>query len=124
MTRIEMTGADEAHYRSAMERQSRAIVFPDGLSRHVTLTNWQWEAFDRAQEQVGSTWLVTAIYRHALRRWLKESFRDAADSVDAGARAADTHGPARFERRLRHSLHRMIHVAMPSVTGCGEAAND
>jgi hypothetical protein len=49
-TKITMTGADEAHYRDATASQTRVIAFPDGVTRHITLTTRQWQVFDALPE--------------------------------------------------------------------------
>lgn len=50
-TKITITGADEAHYLSASKETSRLIRFPDGISRHITLSNWHWEVLDRLHKK-------------------------------------------------------------------------
>ena len=66
-TRITLTGADKAHYLNATGLSSRVVRFPDGITRHVTLTNWEWEVVDWHTDVEG--WPRSALpelaYQHA-----------------------------------------------------------
>src|SRR5690242_12840778 len=78
-TKITMTGADEADYRHITGMQSRTITFPDGLSRHITLTNWEWEVYDREHAETAPfEFLPQAAWRGAHRVWLVLTFNDTA----------------------------------------------
>lgn len=48
-----MTGADEAHYFSISQMQSRLVMFPDHQPRHFTLKSWHWEVLDRLHKDKG-----------------------------------------------------------------------
>lgn len=136
--KIEMTGADGAEYHSIVGLQSRLVVFPDGITRHITLNNWHWEVFDRSHEDAATQYLLEGAYLHALEFWLQDSFKEAAaprrglvgQLAALRDNASDITDPppsrtgARFDARLRRSLVQMISVAMADVTGRAARAND
>lgn len=95
-TKITMTGADEAHYLSASKKSSRLIRFPDGVSRHITLSKWHWEVLDRLHKDKGwnRNTIPEAAYEHALD--------------------GDTY-PDDFEKQIRLSFKLILKCAMPDV---------
>lgn len=94
-TKITLTGADEAHYLSASKETSRLIRFPDGISRHITLTNWHWEVLDRVHK---NGWA-----RHEIPKLVYEHATEfATNSID-------------FEEQIRDSFKRILKAAMPDV---------
>jgi hypothetical protein len=134
-----MARITETNYRNVIGFQSRIILFPDGVARHITLSKWEWGVYDRTHKESGSDYLPEGAYHHALCFWFQDSFNDAARPsrrlsdrlATMRANAADitsAHhlppGRARFEARLRRSLARMIAVNMPEATGCADPAND
>ncbi len=50
---IELSGADSAHRNRINQTVSRLFVFPDGISRHITLKVWYWISYDRLQAACG-----------------------------------------------------------------------
>lgn len=61
--KIMMTGLNEAYFLRASKKTSRLIRFPDGVSRHITLSEWQWEVFDRLIKY--KNWQVGELAREA-----------------------------------------------------------
>lgn len=130
-----MTGADEADYRHITGMQSRTITFPDGLPRHITLTNWEWEVFDREHAETAPfEFLPQAAWRGAHRVWLALSFNETAspqrrvtDSLRmAQENAVDITGsrmltPSRqlFENQVRDRFRGVIRASMPEHVGGG-----
>jgi hypothetical protein len=98
-TKITLTGADEAHFQSVVGLSSRVVRFPDGLGRHITLRNWEWEVVDRLSEQKG--WAETALPELAFLH-AKEFCADAS----------------LFENQLRRSFSSMIRVNMSYCMDC------
>lgn len=134
-----MAGIVESRYRTESGLQSRIIIFPDGLARHITLSGWQWDVYDRTHERVGSEYLPEGAYLHALKYCLGESFNENAHPVrrlddrlhifrvnaeHLSRKQRSLPAAARFEHRLRRSLVRMIAVNMPAATGRPKPAND
>jgi hypothetical protein len=107
--------------------ESRLLVFPDGVTRHITLLTWEWKVFDAVPHR---DLLPAGAYHHALTFWLLDIFNFASAPHDRrGADAGMASGgpaPERrgFEPRLRRSLSRMIHANMRSITGGEPPAND
>ena len=91
-----MQGADEAHYLQASQNVPRLIEFPDGICRHINLSKWQWEVFDR---------LITD------KGWSKEELPVAAFEL---ALEGMTY-PDDFEKQLRHSFELFIRENMSYV---------
>jgi hypothetical protein len=110
-----MTGIDS--YEATMTSSSRLLDFPDGLSRHITLNNWQWQVFDRKHEELDEVYMPRLAYQHAFRFWFCATFNGAASGEGAGDRA-------RFEHQLRRSLAAMIRVNMAACMDAGKRAND
>jgi|GEM_PF-5833516 len=54
--RIDLQGADSAHYRSIKHPETRAIAFPDGITRLITMERRDWQGHDevRAALRLGS----------------------------------------------------------------------
>jgi hypothetical protein len=134
--RITMVGGDSAHRRAVTGLQSRLISFPDGFTRHITLTNWEWDVFDRVPHR---DYLAGGAYFDAQRAWLEDTFNDAAappspctDRLRLLRETADemtqqnplSRSRARFEARLRYSLWGLISVNMPRVAGIDNPVND
>lgn len=114
-----MTGADEAHLNQVRGQQSRAVTFPDGITRHVTLSNWQWDVFDRSFDGEGYRYLTEAAIVGARRFWLQETFYDAATpyrpSWGVAVEDATACSTERFERLVRRHLVAAISVNMPGL---------
>ena len=101
-----MTGADEAHYLNAVGLSSRVVWFPDGVSRHLTLRNSQWDVLDRLSKNMG--WPQSDIPELAFQL-AKEFCTD----------------PAVFEQELRDSFARVLKVAAAHSLEIDDAkAND
>jgi hypothetical protein len=95
-TKITMSGADTAHYRDATAITSRLVWFPDGVQRHIALTNRQWEVFDNWPGQVGQ--------RHP---------RLAERTIELVQEMATRFGrPAHYEREIRLCLAALIRAGM------------
>jgi hypothetical protein len=92
-TKITLTGADGAHYRVITGFSSRLIRFPDGITRHITLRNWEWEVADRVQRKNG--WYDVGLPALA--------FEHAVDLCD---------DPALFDHQLRRSIASLLRVNM------------
>ena len=90
-TKITMTGADEAHYESAIGLSSRVVQFPDGVTRHLTLKNAQWDILDRLCKD--RDWPESAIPEMA--------FRLAREYCSE---------PEQFEQELREFFVRFLRV--------------
>ena len=58
-----MARISETNYRNVIGFQSRIILFPDGVARHITLSNWEWEVYDRTHKESGSEYLPEGPYR-------------------------------------------------------------
>src|SRR5437868_6147367 len=93
--KITLTGADEANYLKNSKKNSRLLPFPDGISRHITLSNWHWEVLDRLYDK---GWTIDEIpslaYEHALKFITT---------------------PNEFENEIRDSFKRILKAAMPDV---------
>lgn len=100
-----MTGGDEAHRLASSALASRLVSFPDGIARHITLSNWHWEALDRLR----TTWPDYDLTGMAFERAQKYSKE-----------------PHIFEDELRDRIRGMIKAAMPDVMSFGrrEVANE
>jgi hypothetical protein len=92
-TKITLIGGDGAHYQAISGIRSRLIRFPDGITRHITLRNWQWEVADRVQRKNGwfGVGLAALAFEHA-----SELCSD----------------PAFFDSQLRRSLASFLRVNM------------
>lgn len=108
--------------------ESRLMVFPDGITRHITLSAWEWRVFDATPHSV---LLPEAAYLHAMTFWVLYAFNHASSSTDRrgseGQTEAVPHGARErrgFEARLRRSLSRLIAANMRSVTGGAPPVND
>ncbi len=103
-----MIGADESRYLAISQLASRLVTFPDGVSRHLTLSRWHWEALDRLQSERGWT---------------------PYDAPETALEHAETfcsrRQPAAFEAQLRRSFRLMIEAGMVDLTPAGgrEVAN-
>lgn len=74
MRRLVLTGADEESYRAATTLSARAIPFPGGALRFITLSAWQWQVYDWLEARFGSaTKGQTADEAH---RWALNSCDD------------------------------------------------
>lgn len=93
-TKISMSGADGAHFRAATATSTRLIPFPDGFTRHITLTNRQWEVFDNV--------------------WLPSQWAEGAVHVVTEVTAQ--HGPGNYENDLRNALIALLAAAMPDCS--------
>lgn len=109
---------------AATGRDARLLVFPDGITRHITLSAWEWQVFDAIPHR---DLLPAGAYQHALTFWLLDAFnfasaqRDRRNGGAAGGAIPERRG---FEARLRRSLARMIAANMRSVAGGEPPAND
>lgn len=132
-----MTGADEADYLSIIGLQSRTVMFPDGLERHITLSNWEWEVFDRehsATHPMEFIQLVASETAHML--WVRESFNNSASpqrrsaDIERAQSEADpdrdmSHSRERFEHHLREQFRATIKQCMGNhVPGGKQPVND
>jgi hypothetical protein len=108
----------------AAGHESRLLVFPDGVTRHITLAAWEWHVFDAVPHR---DLLSAGAYQHALTFWLLDAFNfagapsDRRHAVGASGATPERRG---FEARLRRSLSRMIAANMRSVSGGAPPAND
>jgi len=93
MRKIKLTGSDEKHRRLMNESNSRLIPFPDGLTRLLTLRNWEWEVVDRLTKNKGwsARELPNAAFDHANEFCSDEAY---------------------FEEQLRRSFAAMVRVNM------------
>jgi hypothetical protein len=91
-TTITIKGADEAHYLAATALTSRLVMFPDGIARHITLQNRQWEIADRLQKERG---------------WPEDGLPGLA--FDQAKKFCTD--PARFEDELRDSFELFIRLS-------------
>lgn len=91
-----MTGADEAHYLTASNKIARLIHFPDGISRHIVLTAWQWEVFDKLLKNKG---------------WKENDLPDAAYELALEGMTF----PDDFEKQIRTSFELFIRANMHYV---------
>jgi hypothetical protein len=135
-TRIHITGGGTDHHDSMVGLQSRIVFFPDNIPRHITMTNWQWEVYDRTHAEIGVHYLSGAAFELALRIWLEESFNVAAGTTnrrvlrDPAVRESvamlESSSPdtVSFDAHLRYALGLMIRVNMPAAAGRDAAAND
>ena len=48
--KIDLQGADSEHYRTIKRRTTRAIPFPDGVTRLITMERGDWEAYDTVRQ--------------------------------------------------------------------------
>lgn len=114
-----MTGADEAAYQSMVGLSSRVMTFPDGLARHITLSNREWNVVDWLEHEAG--WLPQDLpelcFSHALTFWFNETFNRAAHAAPADERR-------QFEEQLIRSLRSHIRVSMARASGLEDATND
>ena len=127
-----MTGADEAHRNQANAQASRTLLFPDGLVRHITLTNWQWDVADWLQREAG--WSPEAVpriaYEMTQKFWVIAVFNEAAgvpptDPAELFSCNADEISFARrlswdrtrFENQLRRCVESVIRVNMHLCAG-------
>jgi hypothetical protein len=104
-TQITMTGADGAHYLSATAETARLVPFPDGVTRHIVLTNWQWQIFDT---------------------WTRDGWRMPPLVLEMVSAVIEELGPlVNYEEEVRLALHSLIREAM---AGCSahepEGQND
>ena len=90
-TSIRMTGADSAHYREAARRTSRLVLFPDGVSRLINLTGWQWDVL--------ADW-------HGRTGWYRERLLEQA--LQIARLVGEAHGADEFELDVRIALVAMI----------------
>lgn len=109
-TRITITGGDSAHRAEVIGMQSRVLVFPDGLPRHFTFSNWHWEVFDRAMANDDMAPIPEMVWLHAHQMFLLDSFFMAAGPVNQGQEVSTC-----FEEQLRAGLKRGIECTMPRV---------
>ena len=135
-----MIGIDEAHFRFITATASRLVDFPDNLSRHITLTNWEWQVADwvEAAQGYGKGVLAECAYEHALESCDAAVLRiiqpPECKLPDSSARLQplcenreDITGQARraFEAQIRESFRFIIGAWMSDCTGCEHApAND
>jgi hypothetical protein len=104
--RIKTTGIDEAHYLAVTATRARVFPFPDGLTRHITLKNWQWEVLDRLQRDHG---------------YPPDGISDAALKLAAEF----CENPALFEAEVRKGFAGMLRINMAECMGYGTPpAND
>ena len=103
-TRITLTGIDSAHFLNATGLSSRLICFPDGINRHVTLTNWEWEVVDwhTVVEGRPQDALPELAYQHAT-----EFCKD----------------PSQFEEQIRRSFSAIIREGMRHRLGLEDPVN-
>lgn len=96
-----MIGADEDQYLASSKMSSRLISFPDGIPRHINLTNWHWEVLRRL---------------HADKGWPEYEIPNAA--FDEARQTCND--PTMFEQQLRHWLQLIIEASMADVIRPGE----
>lgn len=108
---------------AASGRDARLLVFPDGITRLIALSAWEWQVFDAIPHR---DLLPAGAYQHALTFWLLDAFNFASAQRDRrnGRAAGATPERRGFEARLRRSLARMIAANMRSVTGGEPPTND
>jgi hypothetical protein len=108
-TKITMTGADEAHYRDAMASLTRVIPFPDGVTRHITLTKRQWQVFDELPQH--------GWPRSSLLLWVIQNIRETAAELGRP--------PVCYEDSVRWCLANFIELTMHMCSAHPrDAAND
>lgn len=84
-------------YLATIRQSSRILSFPDSRKRLITLTNWQWEVFDKLQIEKG---------------WHKREFENTV------YRVAIKHYPNQeqdFENFLRKGISYLIKINMAYV---------
>jgi hypothetical protein len=153
MKRLVLTGGDEESYRATTRLSSRLIAFPDGLTRHITLRDWEWNVYDWLYAEFRSVgWPAPEYFafrstlrwlpRDVLRRlqppgWQRRpsiAFNNAAAPPPLPAvlafrdNAESITGQAQrcFERKLRQSLRWEIYYWMYNRMGFRslDAANE
>ena len=103
-TKITLTGVDRAHYLNATGLSSRVVRFPDGITRHITLTNWEWEVVD--WHSVVQGWPQNALPELA--------FQHAAEFCKE---------PSLFEEQIRRSFAAIIREGMRHRMGLDDPLN-
>jgi len=103
-TRITLTGVDKAHYLNATGLSSRVVQFPDGMARHITLTNWEWEVVD--WHTVVEGWATNALPELA--------FQHATEFCNDSSL---------FEEQIRRSFSSIIREGMRHRLGFDDPAN-
>lgn len=60
---------DRERFKKSREHESRLVAFPDGISRHITLTKWHWEALDqlRLEYRITAEHIAIESYEAALK---------------------------------------------------------
>lgn len=59
--KIDLQGADSAHYQQMMQRETRRIShFPDGVDRLITMERRWWDAYDT----VHTAWRIGDEHQH------------------------------------------------------------
>jgi hypothetical protein len=90
-TRITLTGADPLGYRDTLALSSRLLRFPDGVTRLITLTGWQWTVFDQWPGRTGCF-----------------AFRLLEQALTIAATLQAENGDARFEENVHSALTELV----------------
>lgn len=92
---ITMTGADGAHYQKSMAVTSRLVRFPDGITRLINLTGWEWETFVLWPEKTG---------------WYSDRLLE--ESLEIAGILRDEDGSTTFEEDVRQAFVALLRGQM------------